>query len=386
MIFAVVFLLGTAWAQAPADDGPRSSKSAAATSDLSVVLFEDGLPVPGVSIVVEGELVGTTDDSGSTSAPIASGRQYLQMFRGDDPLVELDLLTLTGEVVQVIVTLVPGQDPRLDIETSSDSLPLASEREDQPVQVADDPADALPPGALVGRILSADDQRPVARARVFFTGTDVETRTDNDGEFAVELPAGTYSVSVVHPNFSTQTLDNIRVIAEQEVTANIELTPAGIQLQEYVVTAPYVEGSISEMLAQQRETSSVVEVLGAEQMSAAGDSDAAEALQRVSGLTVEQGKFVLVRGQPYRYTFTLWNGSPLPSPEPLVRVVPLDLFPTGVLSGIEVQKSYSADLPAGFGAGLINLQTRGVPEEAFLDLNISTNFNSVSTFNNGLTY
>lgn len=384
-MISLFLLLGTAWAQPSGDDPATTAAPAGATTDLSVVIFEDGLPVPGVSIVVEGELVGTTDDVGSVEAEIPSGRQYLQMFRGDDPVVELDLLTLEGEVVQVIVTLVRGQSPRLDIETSADQLPLASERTDEPQQVAT-PEDALPPGALVGRIVSAEDQRPVVRARVFFTGTDVETRTDADGDFAVELPAGTYSLSVVHPNFSTQTLDNIRVIAEQEVTANIELTPAGIQLQEYVVTAPYVEGSISEMLAQQRETSSVVEVLGAEQMSASGDSNAAQALQRVSGLTVEQGKFVLVRGQPYRYTYTLWNGSPLPSPEPLVRVVPLDLFPTGVLSGIEVQKSYSADLPASFGAGLINLQTRGVPEEAFVDLQVQSNYNSFSTFGRGLTY
>ncbi|MEM6296665.1 MAG: carboxypeptidase regulatory-like domain-containing protein [Myxococcota bacterium] len=377
-MIAVLLLLGTAGA-APPDDGAESSTSTASAgrSDLSVIIFEDGLPVSDVSVVVEGELLGETDETGSVQSEIPSGRRFLQLFQGDEPLVELDLLTLEGEVVQVIATLVPGQEPRLDIETSQDSLPLASERSEDEVIQAATPAEALPPGALVGRIISAEDNRPVARARVFFTGTDVETRTDNDGEFMVELPAGNYSMSVVHPNFSTQTLDNIRVIAEQEVTANIELTPAGIQLQDYVVTAPYVEGSIGEMLAQQRENSSVVEVLGAEQIAAAGDSDAAEALQRVSGLTVEQGKFVLVRGQPFRYTFTLWNGSPLPSPEPLVRVVPLDLFPTGVLSGIEVQKSYSADLPAGFGAGLINLQTRGVPEESFRDINVKTNFNSV---------
>ena len=263
---------------------------------------------------------------------------------------------------------------------------MAAERENAQVNQPEAEDLDLPPGALVGTILSADDREPITNARVFFTGTDVEVQTDEDGAFAAELPAGVYSLSVVHPNYSTQTLDNIRVISEREVTANIELTPAGIQLQDYVVTAPYVEGSVADTIEAQRETSSVIEVLGAEQMQAAGDSDAAEALQRVSGLTVEQGKFVLVRGQPFRYTYTMWNGSALPSPEPLVRVVPLDLFPTGVLSGIEVQKSYSADVPAAFGAGLINLQTRGVPERPFLNLSMSTGFNSVSTFTDGLDY
>ncbi|MEM7676898.1 MAG: TonB-dependent receptor, partial [Myxococcota bacterium] len=201
-----------------------------------------------------------------------------------------------------------------------------------------------------------------------------------------ELPAGTYSISVVHPDFATQTKDNIRVIPAREVTLTLELTPAGLQLQDYIVTAPYVEGSIASTIEAQRETSAVSEVLGAEQMAAAGDSDAAAALSRVSGLTIEQGKYVLVRGQPFRFTYTLWNNSPLPSPEPLLRVVPLDLFPTGVLAGIEVQKSYSPDRPAEFGAGLINLQTRGLPDEAFVSVTVSGGYNSESTFTQGLSY
>ncbi|MEO0594002.1 MAG: TonB-dependent receptor, partial [Myxococcota bacterium] len=82
----------------------------------------------------------------------------------------------------------------------------------------------------------------------------------------------------------------------------------------------------------------------------------------------------------------LFNGSPLPSPEPLIQVVPLDLFPTGVLQGIEVQKSYSPDMPGAFGAGLVRLNTRGVPEEDFLKLSVSTGYNTISTFEDGLTY
>ncbi|MEO0601494.1 MAG: TonB-dependent receptor, partial [Myxococcota bacterium] len=382
MLLAAVCLLGTASARDPA--GPPMAEAPEPRSELSIIVFEAGRPVPGVAVVIEGQLVGMTDDAGSLQGAIPAGRRDLQLFRRDDVLAELDLLTLDGEVVQVIVTVIAQRSPRLDIETSADSPPLASER--QTKAIVSPSVDAGPPGALVGRIRSASNGRPVARARLFFTGTEAEARTDHDGTFMIELPSGLYSLSVVHPDFSTQTLDNVRVIAGREVATEIELTPAGIELQEYVVVAPYVEGSIVDTLARQRETSSVAEVLGYEQIAAAGDSDAADALQRASGLTVEQGRFVLVRGQPYRYTFTTWNGSPLPSPEPLLRVVPLDLFPTGVLAGIEVQKSYSADLPAAFGAGLIDLQTRGVPEEGFFDLDVSTNLNSVSAFGNGLTY
>jgi outer membrane receptor protein involved in Fe transport len=159
-----------------------------------------------------------------------------------------------------------------------------------------------------------------------------------------------------------------------------------LELQEFVVTAPYLEGSVAAVAEQQRESFSVTEVLGAEQMASAGDSDAADALQRVTGLTVEGGKYVHVRGLPERYTKTLWNGSELPSPDPNRRVVPLDLFPTDSLKSLEVQKTYSSDLPGSFGGGLMQLETRGVPDEPFLNVSLSTGYNSEATFKDGLTY
>ncbi len=117
-----------------------------------------------------------------------------------------------------------------------------------------------------------------------------------------------------------------------------------------------------------------------------GDSDAGEALARVSGLTLARGKFVYVRGLNERYSSALLNGSPLPSPEPLQRVVPLDLFPSSVLQGITVQKTYSARYPGEFGGGVIDLQSLNVPEENFLSFSTSIGGHSETTGNPGLTY
>ncbi len=395
-MFSITLVLALAGA---VPDGPFQQEGGAAPtantveprSLIDVFVFEGGAPVPGIEVRVGERSYGKTDSSGGLSTQIPSGRQQLKMLRGDQVAVDLDLLTDKGELVQIIVTLRPsGLDPILDIENSGRSSVLAgeriAEREKDPRQVSTETVAAQPPGALRGLVMSIEDKEPIRNAQVFFTGSTVETTTDRKGRFAVELPAGTYSVSIVHPDYDTQTKDNIRVIPAKEVQLTLELTPAGIQLAEYVVTAPYVEGSIASTIEAQRETSAVSEVLGAEQMAAAGDSDAAEALQRVSGLLIEQGKYVLVRGQNFRYTYTTWNGSPLPSPEPLLRVVPLDLFPTGVLSGIEVQKSYSPDKPAEFGGGLIDLQTRGIPRDAFVSMTVSGGLNTFSAFSDGLTY
>ena len=367
----------------PSSEAPEAPP----TAQLDLFVFEDGLPQEGLTVRIGDQAIGVTDATGAVVAAIPAGRRRLVVLRGEQAVVDLDLLTDVREVVQIIANLRAGEKPDLDIESSGRTVPLASVRGQQEAKPAEAEVETdQPPGALVGTIVSSEEGKPVVNARVFFSGTSAEARTDEAGRYAVELPAGSYSVSVVHPDYATQTLDDIRVIPAREVTANIELTPAGVRLQDYVVTAPYVEGSIASTLEAQRETSSVVDVLGAEQMAATGDSDAAEALQRVSGLTIESGKFVLVRGQPSRYTLTLWNGSPLPSPEPLVRTIPLDLFPTGVLSGIEVQKSFTADRLASFGSGLVNLQTRGVPDETFFAITGSGGYNSESTFTQGLSY
>ncbi len=135
-----------------------------------------------------------------------------------------------------------------------------------------------------------------------------------------------------------------------------------------------------------REAPSVVSVLSAADIARTGEGDVAAALGRVTGLSVVGGRFVYVRGLGERYSQALLNGSPLPSPEPLRRVVPLDLFPTSILASTVVQKSFSANYPGEFGGGTINLTTRSAPEEGFLDIGGSIGGDSVTTFERGYTY
>jgi len=134
------------------------------------------------------------------------------------------------------------------------------------------------------------------------------------------------------------------------------------------------------------QTSEVASFVTREDFERTGDSDAAAALTRVTGLSLVRGKFVYVRGLGERYSSALFNGSPLPSPEPLQRVVPLDLFPSEVLESVTVQKTYSARYPGEFGGGVIDLQSLAVPEQPFLNLSVGTGGNSVTTFEKGLTY
>ncbi|RIV88147.1 TonB-dependent receptor [Aurantiacibacter xanthus] len=130
----------------------------------------------------------------------------------------------------------------------------------------------------------------------------------------------------------------------------------------------------------------VTSVLSTEDIARTGEGDIAGALSRVTGLSVVGNGFVYVRGLGDRYSLALLNGSPLPSPEPLKRVVPLDLFPTSVVSSSLVQKSYSVNFPGEFGGGVINLTTRTTPDEPFLTIGGSIGGDVETTFQNGLSY
>ncbi len=135
-----------------------------------------------------------------------------------------------------------------------------------------------------------------------------------------------------------------------------------------------------------QETSEVAAFLTMEDLSRQGDSNAAEALTRVTGLSISEGRFVYVRGLGERYSSAILNGSPLPSPEPLQRVVPLDLFPNSVLGGVMVQKSYSAEFPGEFGGGIVDLSTISLPIEPYLEVSAGFGVNAETTFATGYTY
>ena len=135
-----------------------------------------------------------------------------------------------------------------------------------------------------------------------------------------------------------------------------------------------------------RTTTQVVSILSSADIARTGEGDIAGALSRVTGLSVVGNGFVYVRGLGDRYSSALLNGSPLPSPEPLRRVVPLDLFPSSIIASSLVQKSYSVNFPGEFGGGIINLTTKSAPKEAFLSVGASLGIDTETTGQPGYTY
>jgi TonB-dependent receptor len=160
-------------------------------------------------------------------------------------------------------------------------------------------------------------------------------------------------------------------------------TPAAAPVAEGPTETVVVEGrslSASEELVQERlDDPSVVDTIGAEAISRLGDSTVAASLRRMPGLSLVSDKFIYIRGLGERYSATSVNGAEIPSPDLTRNVIPLDIFPSSAVESIRVQKAWSADLPANFGGGSVNVRTRGIPDDFELNFEVSTGTNSESS-------
>ncbi|MHB1207376.1 MAG: TonB-dependent receptor domain-containing protein, partial [Rhodospirillaceae bacterium] len=155
--------------------------------------------------------------------------------------------------------------------------------------------------------------------------------------------------------------------------------PANQPMEEIIVRGEHIPEP-------KREVSEIASFITPEDLQKQGDSNAAESLRRVTGLSLVGGKFIYIRGLGERYSNANLNGLPLPSPEPLRRVVPLDLFPTGVLAGASAQKTYSPQYSGEFGGGVIEIQTKAVPDARFFDIGVEVGGNTETTWRDGLLY
>ncbi len=361
---------------------------------VHLVLFGSAnQPLAGVAVELDGR---STQTSPSGTATIAAGagrhtlrlrvpRELLPELPKPDPLwiVDVsDIPVVEEEVTQAIVTLNPsGGIGGLDIQAPDSAGGRRSlEREFQAKM------EQKPSGTVTGTLVAAESGEKIVGARIYVRGAPVEAESDQAGTFSLTLPEGTYQLSVVHARYSTQSVPDVAVQGGQATPLTIELSPASAELDEMVVTAPHIEGGIASLISERRESTAVADVIGAEQMSRVGATNAASALSRVTGLTVVDGKFVVVRGMGERYSSMLVNNMLIPSPEPTRRVVPLDLFPSGILESVVVQKTFSPDMPAEFGGGVIQLRTRGYPEKFIANLTLGGGYNSQSTFRNNINY
>lgn len=204
--------------------------------------------------------------------------------------------------------------------------------------------------------------------------------TDVDGRFMLQVPPGAHQLKVTLEGYEPKTV-TLTAGTERTMTADV-----GLRMQKFAeaitVTAKAVDVETSSAEAQliERMNAPVIsDNIGSQDMRQNGDSDAAAAMTRVTGLSLVDNQYVFVRGLGERYSNTTLAGSVIPTTEPDKKVVPLDLFPTGLIDSVQVAKSYSPDRSAEFAGGLVQIIPLKLPSRPTLDFTYGVKHYSTAT-------
>lgn len=246
---------------------------------------------------------------------------------------------------------------------------------------------AMAKGTIRGSVIDQEGM-PLMSAIVQVKGTTIGTITDLDGEFTLTVESGVHDIEVKCIGCQPVNIEGIAVKDDEvSVLKNIQLKAAGNQLEEVVVRAEAIRTNESALIAMKRRSTSIMDGISSDQMKLVGDGTAIEASKRVTGVSIEDGKYVYVRGLGDRYTRTTLNGIQIPGLDPDKNSLQMDIFPTNLIDNIIAHKNFSAELPADFTGGLVNIETKAFPEQKIFKVSVDAGYNPQMHLNsNYLTY
>ena len=232
---------------------------------------------------------------------------------------------------------------------------------------------------LSGKVINTNNE-PVAGATIFAPGLSRTLAADVDGRFSLSLePGKKYSISISSVGYSTKTLDDVEVKPGSDNVITIVLDNQST-LSAVVVRTSVRRESTSALVNFQRNNTALSSGIAADFIKRTPDKNTGEILKRVSGTSIQDNKFVVVRGLGDRYNTAFLNGAQLPSSEPDKKAFSFDVIPSGVVDNIIINKTATPDLTGEFAGGLIQVSTRDVPNKNFLTVGVTLGYNTESTF------
>ena len=274
-------------------------------------------------------------------------------------------------------------------------------------------AAAAEAGTISGVIIDGFTGQPVVGATLEVEGADMVITSGLGGAFSGELPDGAYSVLVTREGFASQRITDVVVTQAAAADFAVVLLPAGDAaaagaavvadgaatetsigvvdeatgevgasaafVGEVTVTADAASSTEVALLTERRNAAQISDSIGTAEMKKSTGSDAADVIKRVTGISLQSDKYVYVRGLGERYSNTALNGAKIPSTEYEKKVVPLDLFPSGLLEKIRVSKSYAVDKPGDFAAGFVEMETLDFPATQHASIGMALGHHSIAT-------
>jgi len=243
------------------------------------------------------------------------------------------------------------------------------------------PAQGSATGGVSGRVIDQSSGLGVSAATVSVSEAGVSTTTDLRGAYSLRgLPAGAVTMVVMKTgDYQAVTITDLNIPAGGMETLDVPMRATGgavIEMEAFTVAADIVQSSDIGLLVERQKASSISDAISSEQFSRLGAGDAAEALSKVTGASVVDGKYVLIRGLGDRYSNTLMNGISVPSADPDRRAVQMDQFPADLIESVVTTKSFTPDQPGAFSGGSVNLKTKPFPETTFVSVGGSLGMNS----------
>lgn len=231
-------------------------------------------------------------------------------------------------------------------------------------------------GIIRGAVVDESNGEALISVTIVAEGTIVGITTDLDGKFNLSIEPGTYNLKISYISYESQTISNVRVRpGEVTLLDNIRLKQSTIGLSEVTITASASRSTEGAITTIRMNSPSLTDGISASSFKRMGDSDAASSMKRVTGVSVEGGKYVYVRGLGDRYTKTILNGVDIPGLDPDRNTMQMDIFPTNLIDNIIVHKSFSAELPADFTGGVIDIAIRDFPDQKKGSISLSSSYN-----------
>ncbi len=242
-------------------------------------------------------------------------------------------------------------------------------------------------GTIRGQIKDVASQEGLPFATVQVQGTTNGTVTDFDGNYTLSLEPGTYPIEISFIGYVTIQITDVSVESGEVMILNASLEEETEMLEAVVVTAEQINNTESAILNVQRKSANLLDGISAQNFKKIGDNNAAGAIRRVPGVSVDGGKYVYVRGLGDRYTKSILNGVDIPGLDPDRNTIQMDIFPTNLIDNILVVKTSTADLPADFTGGVVNIVTKDFPDAREWSVSASVGYNPDMHFTDDyLTY
>lgn len=236
-------------------------------------------------------------------------------------------------------------------------------------------------GKVSGKLTDKKTGELLIGVTVMVQNTAKGAVTDVEGRYLLQLAPGTYTLDYKYMGYQTKSIADVVVKAGQVTNLDIALDePKSKELQEVVIRGSYKQETINALYVAQKNNVSISSGISGESIRRSPDRNTSDVLKRVSGASIQDNRYIIVRGLNDRYNTATINNAMLPSTEPDRKAFSFDLIPSNLIDNIVINKTASPEMPADFAGGLIQVITKDIPTENFLSFNIGLGYNTQTTF------